>query len=391
MRLMILASKSPWPTVDGGRLALAEWIRAIAGRDVRILLVAPTTPGGDVAADAAIRAADITIDTRWIPVPQRAWWRAATTAVGRGLPLSVARHRHSGMATAVAASIRAFRPDVIHVEALQALVSLGPPPWPAPVVLRMQNVESDLWRHWPMAPVLRPLLSVEARRLAAYEVDAMRAVHRTLAITRPDAERLKALAPDAAIRVAAAPFTPSLPPGPSIGTSPVVVVPGSSWGPNRAAAEWAIRQVAPILMARAPQIRVVVFGAPARLQAIANTTIASTTEDSARMYPDNGIIAVPLFHGSGVRMRILEAWARGLPVVATSIAARGLEIGTGRPLLLADTPAEFAAAIMRIAADADLRRELVAEGRRCLASGHDPEHIGAQAIGQYRDALESVR
>jgi glycosyltransferase involved in cell wall biosynthesis len=75
-------------------------------------------------------------------------------------------------------------------------------------------------------------------------------------------------------------------------------------------------------------------------------------------------------------MKILEAWARGVPVVATPEATAGLEAEDGRELLVATRPQAFAAAIARLAAEPALAERLIAEGRRALARRHSPEQIG---------------
>jgi glycosyltransferase involved in cell wall biosynthesis len=86
-------------------------------------------------------------------------------------------------------------------------------------------------------------------------------------------------------------------------------------------------------------------------------------------------------------MKILEAWARGVPVVATQEAVRGLD-GGGEPgfLLAADGPG-FAAAVEEIHRRPGLARRLVATGRAKLADRHDPERTTAVLEATYRDVL----
>jgi glycosyltransferase involved in cell wall biosynthesis len=99
------------------------------------------------------------------------------------------------------------------------------------------------------------------------------------------------------------------------------------------------------------------------------------------------VLVVPLRFGSGVRMKVLEAWARGVPVVATPAAAEGLEAEDGRELLLARTPAEFAAALERLSLDPRLGAALVTAGRERLAARHDPARVASQIGGVYSACL----
>ena len=73
---------------------------------------------------------------------------------------------------------------------------------------------------------------------------------------------------------------------------------------------------------------------------------------------------IPLRVGSGTRMKAYEAMALGRPVVATSIGMEGLDVTPGRHFLLADDAANFAAAILRLLDDAELRRDIATEARQ---------------------------
>lgn len=71
------------------------------------------------------------------------------------------------------------------------------------------------------------------------------------------------------------------------------------------------------------------------------------------------IAVVPIRFGGGTRIKILEAFAHGLPVVSTTVGCEGLDVIDGQHLLVADDPAAFAAACLRLSEDAELRTRLV--------------------------------
>jgi len=137
------------------------------------------------------------------------------------MPLSVARHSLAAVRREVARLLGAERFDLLHAEQLQALPQVpraGEAPVP-PVVLRAQNVESDLWgaasrRRGGLAG---RLLAAEARRLAACEGAAVRRAAATVALTAADAARLAELAAAgghaAPVHAVAAPFPARLPAG----------------------------------------------------------------------------------------------------------------------------------------------------------------------------------
>ena len=78
------------------------------------------------------------------------------------------------------------------------------------------------------------------------------------------------------------------------------------------------------------------------------------------------VAVVPLLVGSGIQLKILEAWAVGTPVVSTTIGAEGLPVRDGQHLLLADSAAALAGAVEGLLACSDLRESLAGAGRLLL-------------------------
>lgn len=99
------------------------------------------------------------------------------------------------------------------------------------------------------------------------------------------------------------------------------------------------------------------------------------------------VLAVPLRIASGVRMKILEAWARGVPVVGTPEAVAGLGAHHGRELLVAEDAAGFTAAFLRLHREPSLARSLVAGGRAALRSRHAPRETTRALLGVYQEAV----
>ena len=115
-------------------------------------------------------------------------------------------------------------------------------------------------------------------------------------------------------------------------------------------------------------------------------TVHPPADESNSLFPAQGIHVVPTRVASGVRMKILEAWARGVPVVATEAAAAGLADGADSALVRESDPAALALAIETLAHDPDRRQALVSAGRRMLERHHDPSAIGARWLELYRSS-----
>jgi glycosyltransferase involved in cell wall biosynthesis len=99
-------------------------------------------------------------------------------------------------------------------------------------------------------------------------------------------------------------------------------------------------------------------------------------------------MVVPLRHGGGTRLKILEALAWGLPVVTTSIGAEGLGLVDGRQALIADSPQAFASAVARLLDDDELWRKLSRSGRVFVEERYDWEQIAAPFDAAMREIAE---
>ena len=381
MKILWVATKAPWPPVDGGRRLLLDTLRALSVAGHQVTLVAPIDAGDD--GEQACTGLRPCCRPSLVPVSRRPLWLDAGRAQLARTPLTIVRHTLAAVTRRVAEHLRDDAFDLVQSEQVQALSSSAAAfEKRLPVVLRAQNVESDLWAQSAgLASWRRPLLELEARRLAAWEGRAVRRCAATLALTAQDAERLETLAgTDAHVHHVPAPFESELPPAsdPLPGSPPVVLFGSGGWQPNAVGADWFLGDVWPRIRSARPQATLHVFG----LEAAGPGVVSHPApEDSRAAYPRGGVLVVPLKVASGVRIKILEAWARGLPVVATPEAARGLDAEDGQQLLLAGAGEAFAGAVSRLGRDAGLASRLIDKGRRRLRQRHAFQRV-AQRLGE---------
>ncbi|MGD0045458.1 MAG: glycosyltransferase [Bryobacteraceae bacterium] len=126
--------------------------------------------------------------------------------------------------------------------------------------------------------------------------------------------------------------------------------------PNRAALAWFVHEVLPLIVAREPRARLAIVGSdppPAHTYAdyAANLEMLGTVADIREPLERFAVFVCPVLSGSGVRVKLLEAYAAGIPVVSTAIGAEGLAAEDGRFCALADSPEAFAARVTRLFAD----------------------------------------
>jgi glycosyltransferase involved in cell wall biosynthesis len=171
---------------------------------------------------------------------------------------------------------------------------------------------------------------------------------------------------------------------------PALVIFGSSgWAPNRDGVEWFVRDIWPAVATRLPDAMLHVYSGGAFASRARNIVMHAAPDDSAAAFAPGSILVVPLRIASGVRMKIFEAWARGVAVVATPEAAEGLGATDRRELMIARNGAEFASAIAALDDRGETRAAMTSHARALLRIQHDPMTIAARMLALYRDVVTS--
>lgn len=175
----------------------------------------------------------------------------------------------------------------------------------------------------------------------------------------------------------------------------IVFVGNYAYRPNLDAAEKLIREILPRLQKRVPQVRLLLVGAnpPARLrtQASPNIEITGFVSDVSSYLRDATCFVSPLRSGAGMRNKILEAMAEGLPVVATSRSLEGLAIMPGEHALLGSTPGELAESALRLLVDRRLRNRIGQAGRRLVCERYSWESVADRYEQLYKAVISEFQ
>jgi sugar transferase (PEP-CTERM/EpsH1 system associated) len=155
-----------------------------------------------------------------------------------------------------------------------------------------------------------------------------------------------------------------------------------------------LREIFPLIRAERPNVRLVITGAldgvPVhRLPHREGVTLTGYLDDVRPAVAQSWVSIVPLRIGGGTRLKLLEASSLGTPVVATRKGAEGLELTPDHDLLIADAPADFAAAVVRVLRDPDLRTALSRNGRQAVEAKYDWRTIGRRFLDFVEHAAAS--
>lgn len=149
------------------------------------------------------------------------------------------------------------------------------------------------------------------------------------------------------------------------------------WPPNIDGILWFIREVYPNIRAKRPAVIFDVVGArpPQSIVEMGSNgtgiNVTGYVNDPTPYLQQAGVMIVPLRAGGGMRVKILNALAQGLPIVSTSLGCEGIAVTHGRDILIADTPADFAAAVLDVLENPALAGRLGQNGRRLAEEQYD--------------------
>jgi glycosyltransferase involved in cell wall biosynthesis len=179
-------------------------------------------------------------------------------------------------------------------------------------------------------------------------------------------------------------------PLPPAGPPRVIFTGALFYWPNTEAALFFVRKVMPQLLARQPTLEFWIVGRspPAEVRALDDGKTIRVFADVAEVPPylrQAAVSVVPLRVGGGTRLKILESLAAGVPVVTTSVGVEGIALEPDRHFLLANTPDEFVAQILRLLENPSLGHRQVLEAREAIAQRYTWRSIRDALSAQLRD------
>ncbi len=374
-RALVISPEFPYPPVSGGTQRTFHILQALS-RAHRVDLVTfsehPSPEGRDALSALCSQIHLISLP----PHPKRplAFFRRNLSRAIRGVNPLIDRFADPAIRQAVNDWLAGHRYDLIlmehswiapYIEDIRASDNRD-----AFTVLDAHNVESELWRQYYQKPArwwAKPALYrywQSARLIEQKYFDRFDVV---LAVSESDREKILRLAPRASVAIIPNGIElPSHQDNPSPGHRPPVVgfVGSLDYPPNHFGLEWFLARVWPRIAQRLPEVQLVIIGRgdQQRLKRLCRgqetVRLAGAVPDLAPYLRRMAVMVVPLWHGSGTRIKILEAWAHGIAVVSTSRGAEGLRCQHMENIWIADEASDFAAAVIYLLTDHTTRRRL---------------------------------
>lgn len=263
------------------------------------------------------------------------------------------------------------------------LTPAGIIPWNSrvPIVLFTHNVEAMIWRrHYEVAthPVWKAISWWEWRRMEAAERRYLRLADRVLTVSETDRDAFAPVIPNRSITV--------IPTGVDVDyfrpiderekPSSLVFTGSMDWLPNEDAMFYFVKSIFPLIQQQCPNLSLEIVGRhpSQKMKSLVteNSSVRLTgwVEDIRPYLARASLCIVPLRIGGGTRLKIFEAMAAGKAVVSTTVGAEGLPVESGKNILLADTPEEFANSVLSVLRDDRLKLSLGREARTLVEENY---------------------
>jgi len=398
MEILVVAPYPPYPPRFGGATRVFHLVRMLAREHrVTVLCLASAAERVALAPLGEICAAVHCVD--YPPGATRKRLYQLRSLVGR--PYSYYSNYSPAMDAALAALLARQRFDLVQFEFGDAAPYYAMPPGVIRV-LDEHNVEYALlertWRQTG-APLRRLYYRLEAAKLRREELAVARRVDAILTTSAVDRDTLAAAVPGVPIEVVPNGvdtdyFTPGAP-SEAVDPTAVLFTGAIDYHPNTDGVLYYGAEVLPRVRAAAPEAVFTVVGKdpPASVRALAGERVVVTgaVPDVRPWMRRAAVFVVPLRVGGGTRLKILEAMASGRAVVSTSLGCEGIETTPGEDILVADTPAAFADAVVRCLRDPALRARLGARGRALVERRYRWEVIGDALNDVYRGLVAAGR
>lgn len=389
MNVLFLTQILPYPPNAGPRVKTWQVLRYLVEAGHKVTLVSFLRPEEAPFADEVRQLVD---DLRVIPFERRIIREMVSFARAclKNRPFLVERDADRRMQQAIEEILAGNSIDIIHLDQVtmtQFVLEKDMYPrvfdahnatWQ---ILRGAKSHQPVWR--------RPIIAREVKAMKVYEGKVVSTFEHTLAVTQADkGDLIEAVRSQGPLEVASdgkikvvpisvdvEQFSPAEPAGDSL---EILSIGSLHYAPNADGVRWFLREVLPRVLESSPEAKTVVIGKdpPADFQRIADQSkgriqVKGYVPDLDPYFARAALMVVPVLAGSGMRVRILEGLARGMPMVTSSLGAQGIEVRSGEEILIADSSQAFSQAVLTLLSQPELRKAMSKSARKLAVEKYD--------------------
>lgn len=397
MKVFQLSNKIPYPEKDGGAIAINAVTEGLlkTGCEVKMLamntrkhFVNKSAIPGKYCNDRHLEMVAIDTSIKILP---------ALKALITGKSYNISRFQSKEFSSKLIQILQQEKFDIIHLEGLYLIpyLSVIRQYSKAPVVLRTHNIEWTIWKKLASEEKnkwKKWYFNKLSAQLKKYEESNIHLVDGIATITNKDLEYLKTIGCKKPL--VHIPFGIDLKeyqPKATLYSCSLFYIGALDWLPNLQGVDWFLKNVWSNIYAKFPNVQLHIAGRnmPRNLRnsTYPNVIFHGEIENAKTYMEEYDIMTVPLFAGSGVRIKIIEAMAMGKAIVTTTAGIEGIECKWGREVLVVDKPDQFAEAICQCIADATLKNSLQKNARKWAEENYDIDKTTDKLLALYNELI----
>ncbi len=399
MRILFLTQIIPFPPDAGPKVKTWHVLRYLAEQGHDVILASFVRPEEAQYIPELEKICDqvFTIPIHRSRFADMGYW---LRSIFTGRPFLIERDDLKDMRSLVNRIIVSEQIDVIHADQITMTQFAIPPKnreaqsWPITIF----DAHNAVWKIIERTKdgshfLLKPLLNLEANRIRHYEGATVCSFDHTLTVSEIDAHALLDAIPEVPnyeetcskvmTIIPIAVDTNQLQSATRKANSKNILTMGTlHYPPNADGIRWFANEIFPIVLEKMPGTTLTIVGKNPPLDFIKlaednpdTIKVTGYVTDLNPFFEDAAMLVVPVRIGGGIRVRILEAFARGTPVVTTTIGLEGIEAQPGIDVLVEDEEISFANAVINLINDKDLQKQLAVNGRNLAVSRYDWQTI----------------
>ncbi len=371
MKILQISNKVPYPPKDGGAIAVLNLAEGFCENNQQVTILAMSTSKHNASINSIPADYRSKINFIYVPVDTRIRFAAITrNLLFSAFPYNAERFISDKFSRDLELLLSKNQYDIVQLEGLylSMYIPVIRKNSKAAVSFRAHNVEHEIWSRITLNtknPIKRAYLKILTRRIALLEADIVNKYDFLVPITYRDYLSFQDLGNIKPSKVTPVGMPESYFKKTIIsGSNPDIFFIGSlDWRPNQDGLVWFIDYIWKRLKASRSSLVFHIAGRNApnwlRRKFIDNNiSFHGEVEDASAFFDEHQIMVVPLFAGSGMRVKIVEAMARSKVVVTTTIGAEGLDIVNGENIMIAEDVEDFIDAIEILLDNSDFYKKL---------------------------------
>jgi len=400
MKILFLCNKSPYPPKEGGPMAMNANIEGLLAAGHQVKVLALNTNKYFVKLSEIPQEYIDKTQIEFIYQDLSIKPVAAFLNLFSKKSFHVERFIAEAFAEKIVKTLDHDNYDIVQLEMLYMTpyINVIRKHSKAKIILRSHNVEHLIWERVTtntLNTFRRSYLAGLTRKLKNYELRAINNYDGIATISKQDAEFYINNNPtipvvDISFGVDVTQYTVSSEPF----EFPSLFHLGSmNWMPNEEGIKWFIETTWPLIAEKFPDLKFYLAGRmmPEWLESldIKNIKVIGEVDDAQEFINSKAVMIIPLFSGSGIRIKIIEGMALGKAIISTEIGAEGIAYTPEKNILIANTPEEFLSTIEKCVADVDFCKEIGHNARKLIEEKYNIHKITEKLLSFYKQVLEN--